>query len=153
METFKHSDFAAAGIPERFVQDNHSMSAKNVLRGLHFQRDPHAQGKLVRCVRGRVFDVVADIRHGSPTFGNWLSAELSHDNRLMLYVSPGLAHGFLVLSDGAEVIYKCTQEYSPESESGIIWDDPDLNIDWPVKEPLLSARDAALPRLADLGGR
>ena len=151
-ETFKSSDFASAGITESFMQDNHSLSAKNVLRGLHFQREPHAQGKLVRCVRGRVFDVVADIRRGSPTFRKWLSVELSSDNRLMLYVPPGLAHGFLVLSDEAEVIYKCTKEYAPDSDGGIIWNDPDLNIAWPVKKPLLSARDAELPTLADSGG-
>jgi dTDP-4-dehydrorhamnose 3,5-epimerase len=149
METYKRSDFAAAGITEQFVQDNHSASARGVLRGLHFQKGPNAQGKLVRCVRGKVFDVVADIRRDSPTFGKWASVELSGDNRKIIYVPAGLAHGFLALSGGAEVLYKCTKEYSPANESGIIWNDPDLDIDWPVKEPILSARDIKLPTLGE----
>jgi dTDP-4-dehydrorhamnose 3,5-epimerase len=110
METYRHSDFSKAGIREHFVQDNHSRSVRGVLRGLHYQENPHAQVKLVRCLRGRIFDVAVDIRTGSTTYGRWLGAELSGDNNLMLYVPAGFAHGFLVLSEIAEVLYKCTEE-------------------------------------------
>lgn len=151
METYKRSDFAAAGIREHFVQDNHSISSKNVLRGLHYQKNPNAQGKLVRCIRGKIFDVAVDIRKGSPTFRQWVGVELSEENRLMLYIPPAFAHGFVVLGDAAEVVYKCTKEYSPADEGGIIWNDPGLNIDWPVKEPLLSGKDEKYPRLGDAG--
>src|SRR5271169_1124185 len=121
MEVYKHSDFAREGIPEYFVQDNHSKSAQFVLRGLHYQKDPAAQGKLVRCLKGRIFDVAVDIRKGSPTYGKWTGIELSEDNRQMLYIPPAFAHGFLTLSSTAEMIYKCTKEYSPEHDRGIIW--------------------------------
>lgn len=150
LEFYKHSDFKKAGIKEEFVQDNHSGSIRGVLRGLHFQREPEAQGKLLRCIRGEIFDVAVDIRRDSPTFGRWVSVILSEENRKMLYIPPGFAHGFQVLSDTAEVIYKTTREYSPGHEAGIIWNDPELNIDWPIKEPLLSVRDRQWPMLKEL---
>jgi dTDP-4-dehydrorhamnose 3,5-epimerase len=149
-EIYKYSDFTQIGINEHFVQDNYSRSKKGVLRGLHFQKDPNAQGKLVQCIKGKIFDVAVDIRKGSPTFGKWISAELSGDNYHMLYVPPSFAHGFVVLSKIAEVLYKCTKEYSKEDDSGIIWNDPDLNIKWPVKKPVLSEKDAKLPKLCDV---
>lgn len=149
METYKHSDFVRAGIAEHFVQDNHSRSSGGVLRGLHYQIAPHAQGKLVRCLRGAVYDVAVDIRKNSPTFGSWVEVELSEENGLMLYVPPGFAHGFLVLSDSADVLYKCTAEYCPEDDRGIIWNDPDLNIHWPINTPSLSEKDSRHPRLRD----
>jgi dTDP-4-dehydrorhamnose 3,5-epimerase len=149
METYKQSKFANAGIKEHFVQDNHSRSVRGVLRGLHYQKDPHAQGKLVRCLHGKIFDVAVDIRIGSPTFGKWAGAELSGDNNLMLYVPKGFAHGFLVLSDTTEVLYKCTEEYAPEDDRGILWNDPTINIAWPVTDPLLSEKDRTRPLLKD----
>jgi dTDP-4-dehydrorhamnose 3,5-epimerase len=149
LETYRHSDFASAGIPQHFVQDNHSRSSGGVLRGLHYQKDPRAQGKLVRCLAGRIFDVAVDIRTGSPAYGKWAGVELSGDNSRMLYVPPGFAHGFLVLSDHAEVAYKCTEEYSPAHDRGIIWNDPDIGVRWPRSVPVLSAMDAQHPRLRD----
>lgn len=148
-ELYKHSDFVQAGIKEHFIQDNYSRSIKNVLRGLHYQKHPRAQGKLVRCLKGRIFDAMVDIRIGSSTFGRWVGHELSEDDGLMLYVPPGFAHGFVVLSDEAEVLYKCTEEYSPESERGIIWNDPEIGIRWPVQYPILSERDRRHPLLKD----
>ncbi len=148
-ETYKYSDFKKAGIKEYFVQDNHTKSTKGVLRGLHYQRKPKAQGKLLKCINGKIFDVSVDIRKGSPTFMKWLGLELSQDNNLMLYIPPGFAHGFVVLSESAEIIYKCTEEYSPKHESGIIWNDPDINIDWPINNPILSEKDKQLPLLKD----
>ncbi len=150
LEFYKRSDFFKAGIKEEFVQDNHSCSVRGVLRGLHFQREPEAQGKLLRCTRGEIFDVAVDIRKDSPTFGKWISLILSEENKRMLYIPPGFAHGFQVLSDVAEILYKTTREYSPEHEAGIIWNDPELNIDWPIKEPLLSERDRQWPTLKEL---
>jgi dTDP-4-dehydrorhamnose 3,5-epimerase len=149
METYKHSDFANAGIREHFVQDNLSRSVRGVLRGLHYQKNPHAQGKLVRCLQGRIFDAAVDIRIGSATYGRWVGAELSGDNDLMLYVPAGFAHGFLVLSETAEVMYKCTEEYAPEDDRGILWNDPEVNIAWPVTEPVLSGKDRTHPLLKD----
>jgi dTDP-4-dehydrorhamnose 3,5-epimerase len=149
METYKYSDFARTGIKEYFVQDNYSRSSMGVLRGLHYQKNPNAQGKLVQCIKGRIFDVAVDIRRGSPTFRRWVSAELSEDNNLMLYVPPAFAHGFVVLSESADVVYKCTGEYVPQDDRGIIWNDPDLGITWPVKDPLLSEKDARHPLLKD----
>jgi len=153
METYKESDFGSAGIDTDFVQDNHSKSVKGVLRGLHYQKEPFAQGKLVRCIRGRIFDVAVDIRKGSPTFGKWVGYELSEENRLMLWIPKGFAHGFLTLSDEAEVIYKVSGgEYNPDYDAGIRWDDPDIGINWPVKlveEVLLSEKDRNLPFLKD----
>lgn len=147
METYRHSDFAGFGITEAFAQDNHSRSLRGVLRGLHYQKAPHAQGKLVRAVVGEVFDVAVDIRKGSRTYGKWVGEILSAENRRMLYVPAGFAHGFCVLSEVAEVFYKSTREYAPDSDAGIIWNDPDIGIQWPIDKPLLSEKDAALPRL------
>jgi dTDP-4-dehydrorhamnose 3,5-epimerase len=146
MEAYKFSEFVSNGISVRFVQDNFSRSTRRgVLRGLHYQKDPKAQGKLVMVLRGRIWDVAVDIRRGSPTYGRWVAAELSEDEHTMLWVPPGFAHGFCVLSDGADVLYKCTEEYAPELDRGIRWDDPDLAISWPVAEPVLSEKDASLP--------
>lgn len=148
MESYNRRRFAAAtGVDPEFVQDNHSRSAKGVLRGLHYQlRQP--QGKLVRVVQGAVFDVALDIRPGSPTFGRWAGVELTADNQRQLWVPPGLAHGFVVLSDSADFLYKTTDYYAPEHERCIAWDDPALGIDWPlaahgIAAPLLSAKDRA----------
>ena len=149
METCKYSDFAAFGIAERFVQDNHSRSVKGVLRGLHYQNPPHAQGKLIRVVVGEIFDVAVDIRKGSPTYGKWVGVKLSAENRRMLYIPPGFAHGFCVLSDVAEVVYKVTAEYAPECEAGIIWNDPGIGIEWPIKHPIISSKDAQWPTLRE----
>ena len=141
LEIYKHMDFAAAGIQEHFVQDNYSRSTRGSLRGLHYQKKPKAQGKLVSCLRGTIFDVAVDIRKGSPHYGKWAGVELSEENRQMLYVPPGFAHGFQIVSKSADVIYKCTQEYSPTDDRGIIWNDPDIHISWPVKDPILSSKD------------
>jgi dTDP-4-dehydrorhamnose 3,5-epimerase len=149
LELYKHTDFVRGGIAEHLVQDNYSRSSKGVLRGMHYQKTPAAQGKLVMCLKGRIFDVALDIGKGSPQYGKWVSAELSDENRQMLYVPPGFAHGFQVLSDTAEVMYKCTHEYSPADDRGIIWDDPDINIAWPLRDPVLSAKDKLLPLLRD----
>jgi dTDP-4-dehydrorhamnose 3,5-epimerase len=149
METYKYSDFVQAGINEHFLQDNYSRSSIGVLRGLHYQKDPHAQGKLVQCVQGRIFDIAVDIRKGSPTFRHWVGVELSEENSCMLYVPPSFAHGFLVLSESADVLYKCTREYVSAADRGIIWNDPDINIQWPVKKPVLSEKDGKHPLLKD----
>ncbi len=146
-EIYKFSDFKQFGIDRQFVQVNHSRSKKNVLRGLHYQLKPMAQGKFVHAVVGKIFDVVVDIRKGSPWFGKWVSIILSSENQKMLYVPEGFAHGFSVLSDTAEVIYYCTNEYAPEYDRGILWDDSELKIGWPVKNPLLSEKDSQLPVL------
>lgn len=130
METYKKSDFAAAGIDKEFVQDNESASTKGVLRGLHFQKN-HTQGKLVRVIRGEVYDVAVDVRPGSETFGKWVGLTLSSEKKNMLYIPEGFAHGFLVLSDIAEFIYKCTDVYDPSSEGGIPWNDPAIAVEWP----------------------
>lgn len=149
VETYKYSDFATFGLGERFVQDNQSRSLQGVLRGLHYQKRAKQQGKLVRVVAGEVFDVAADIRKNSPTFGKWVGVILSADNRRALYVPPGFAHGFCVLSDIADVFYKATEEYAPDHERGISWNDPDLGISWPIAAPRLSPRDARLPPLRE----
>jgi dTDP-4-dehydrorhamnose 3,5-epimerase len=149
-ESFNQRAFnEAVGQPVDFVQDNHSRSAKGVLRGLHFQRPPHAQGKLVRVTQGSVFDVAVDIRPDSATFGRWVGVELSGVNHRQLWIPAGLAHGFLVTSDSADFLYKTTDYYRPESEGSVRWDDPDLAIAWPLEgiTPALSAKDAAAPRL------
>lgn len=149
METFHAKKYADAGIPGSFVQDNFSRSARGTLRGLHFQ-EPRAQGKLVQVLAGAVYDVVVDVRRGSPTFGKWEGVELSAQNRRQLWVPPGFAHGFCVLSDFADFHYKCTALYCPETERAIAWNDPDLAIAWPLSgPPLLSPKDAAAPRLKD----
>jgi dTDP-4-dehydrorhamnose 3,5-epimerase len=147
METYKMPDFVTAGVKANFVQDNHSRSTKGILRGLHYQNPPFAQGKLVRAVRGEIFDVAVDIRMGSPTWGKWIGVILSEENKNILYVPETFAHGFCVLSEVAEVIYKTTNAYSAEAEAGVIWNDEDLNIEWPVKEPILSEKDQKLPSL------
>lgn len=149
LETFQAARYAEAGIKERFVQDNHSRSGKGVLRGLHFQRS-HPQGKLVSVSRGEVFDVAVDIRKGSPTFGHWAGITLSDENHRQLYVPPGCAHGFCVLSEIADFQYKCTDYYHPEDEGCLRWNDPEVGIDWPEKNPLLSEKDAAAPGLKEL---
>lgn len=148
METFQSKRYRDAGIEHDFVQDNMSRSVYGTLRGLHFQ-EPNPQGKLVQVVSGSVFDVAVDIRVGSPTFGKWVGAELSAENKHQLWVPPGFAHGFCVTSESADFVYKCTALYAPENERGIRWDDPDLNIPWPVKQPLLSKKDAVAPVLKE----
>jgi dTDP-4-dehydrorhamnose 3,5-epimerase len=150
IETYKRSDFAAAGIDVDFVQENHSKSVRGTLRGLHFQRAPKAQAKLVRAIEGEVFDVVVDIRKGAPTFGRWEAVELSAENRLSVYVPAGYAHGFCVTSAEAQVVYKTSAEYAPELEGGVRWDDPALAIPWPITAPILSPRDGRWPNLADV---
>lgn len=144
METWNEKVFREAGIEATFVQDNHSRSVRNTLRGLHYQLPPHAQGKLVRVTRGEVFDVAVDLRRNSPSFGQWVGEYLSEDNKRMLWIPPGFAHGFLVTSDIADFQYKCTAFYAPEYERSIRWDDPDLAIEWGVedlKRILLSEKD------------
>jgi dTDP-4-dehydrorhamnose 3,5-epimerase len=149
LESWNARSFADAGLDVAFVQDNHSRSAKGVLRGLHYQIvDP--QGKLVRVTHGAVFDVAVDIRRSSPHFGRWVGYELSDANKRMLWVPPGFAHGFVVLSETADFLYKCTSLYAPAHDRGIAWNDPAIDIDWPIAvPPALSAKDAAAPRLAD----
>ncbi len=147
MEMYKFSDFSKAGITEYFVQDNYSNSEKNTLRGLYYQKNPAAQGKLILCLKGRIFDVAVDIRKDSPTYKHRIATELSEENSSMLYVPPLFAHGFLVLSHTAEIIYKCTEEYSPENDRGIIWNDPDININWATEMPILSDKDKKHPVL------
>jgi dTDP-4-dehydrorhamnose 3,5-epimerase len=147
METYKMPDFGTAGIKGNFVQENHSRSSNGVLRGLHYQNPPSAQGKLVRVIRGKIFDVAVDIRKNSPTWGKWVGVILSEENKNAIYAPEGFAHGFCVLSEIAEVIYKTTDVYCPESEAGIIWNDAELNIEWPVSAPILSEKDKKLPTL------
>ena len=147
LETFRADRFAAAGIPDLFVQDNHSRSVRGTLRGLHWQwRKP--QAKLVRVVSGSIFDVVVDVRRGSPTFGQWLGFEMSADRFTQLYVPVGFAHGFCVTSEVADVEYKSSEVYDPQGEAGLIWNDPGVGVDWPMRSPLLSAKDAAYGRLS-----
>lgn len=148
METYHAGHFSHAGIDFQFVQDNHSRSARGVLRGIHYQ-EPNAQGKLVRCTRGALFDVAVDVRVGSPHFGKWYAVELTEANKKMLWIPPGFAHGFCALTDGADLVYKCTALYDPSADRTLLWNDPDLAIDWPIKDPLLSPKDAAAPRLKD----
>jgi dTDP-4-dehydrorhamnose 3,5-epimerase len=152
LESYKHSEFLAAGLDLRFVQENHSCSAHGVLRGLHYQRPPHAQAKLIRVVSGEVFDVAVDIREGSPTFGKWIGVSLSAANNRLLYIPAGFAHGFCVVSDQAEVVYKTTAEYAPQSEHGARWDDPALGIAWPISDVTLSDRDRRWPGLIGAKG-
>ncbi|MEA3494333.1 MAG: dTDP-4-dehydrorhamnose 3,5-epimerase [Candidatus Margulisiibacteriota bacterium] len=149
-ECYKTSDFAVVGIKGSFSQVNHSRSTKGVLRGLHYQSDPMAQGKLVKVVAGEVFDVAVDLRKSSPTFGRWVGEDLSADNKKMLYIPEGFAHGFCVTSDIAEVVYFVIGgEYSPEHDRGIIWNDPDVGIKWPLKEISVSKKDKVHPCLKD----
>ena len=151
-ESFNARQFAAiTGLDLSFVQDNHSQSIKGVLRGIHYQLPPAAQGKLVRVVEGVAFDVAVDLRRSSPTFGQWMAVELSAENHRQIWVPPGFGHAFLALSDSVQLLYKTTDYYAPEYDRAIRWDDPDLDIAWPLggAEPLLSAKDAAAPQLAD----
>mgnify|MGYP001430981290 CR=1 FL=1 len=150
LETFQAERYAdLAGITLPFVQDNHSRSARGVLRGLHFQKNK-PQGKLIRVVKGEVYDVAVDIRQGSPTFGQWEGIILSEENKTQLWVPPGFAHGFVVLSDTADFEYKCSDYYDPSDEGSILWNDPELNIPWPIDNPKLSEKDANAKKLADL---
>ena len=151
METYKKSEFAENGIGLDFIQDNHSKSTKGVLRGLHYQAKPKMQPKLVRCINGEIFDVAVDIRPNSKTFGKWVGAVLSAENKNMLYIPEGFAHGFVVCSDEAEIVYKAGEEYSAEQDRGILWNDPDIGVDWNIDfEPLLSEKDKNQPRLKDI---
>jgi dTDP-4-dehydrorhamnose 3,5-epimerase len=149
LETYQQQKYAEAGIPKPFVQDNQSYSTKNVLRGLHFQLR-HPQGKLVRVTQGSVFDVAIDVRKNSPTFGKWHGEIISAENKKQMYVPENFAHGFCVLSDSAEFLYKCTDFYTPGDEVGLIWNDPQLGIEWPIDQPILSDKDAVLPSWADV---
>jgi dTDP-4-dehydrorhamnose 3,5-epimerase len=149
LETYHLEKYQAGGIRELFVQDNHSFSDGKILRGLHAQIE-HPQGKLVRAALGEIFDVAVDIRPGSPTFGKWVGEVLSADNFHQLYVPPGFAHGFCVVSKTAHVQYKCTELYRREDEICIAWDDPEIGIRWPIENPLLNAKDANAPRLAEI---
>lgn len=150
METYKKSDFAGNGIDIPFVQDNHSMSSKGVLRGLHFQKGRYAQGKLVRVVSGRAWDVAVDLRPQSITFKRWFGIEIDSVSGIMLYIPPGFAHGFVTLEDNTEFLYKCTAEYNAESEGGIRWDDPEIAVQWPITDVSVSPKDEKLPFLKDI---
>jgi dTDP-4-dehydrorhamnose 3,5-epimerase len=150
VETYREGPWRELGVAvDSFVQDNHSRSTRGTLRGLHFQTRP-GQAKLVRCARGAVFDVAVDLRRDSPTFGEWEGHELSDRNHLQLFVPVGFAHGFLVVSEEADVAYKLSSYYDPETESGIVWDDPDVGVEWPVSEPQVSDRDRDAPRLTEV---
>lgn len=151
METYKKSEFYANGIEIEFNQDNHSKSTAHVLRGLHFQKAPYGQAKIVRCTRGRIYDVAVDIRPESKTFGKYVKVELSEDNKQMLFIPEGFAHGFVVLSEEAELNYKASGEYAPQADCGIIWNDKDINIDWKIDfEPILSEKDTKQKTLKEL---
>ena len=149
LETFNAGVFEECGLPVNFVQDNHSRSGRGVLRGLHYQF-PSWQGKLVRVVSGEIFDVAVDIRPESPTYGQWYGVTLSGENKHQLYIPPGYAHGFCVLSETVDVTYKCTALYNPSEDAGVRWDDPDIGIDWPISEPLVSEKDRNAPLLKDI---
>lgn len=149
-ESYSEAAFRAAGLPTDFVQDNQSLSAKGILRGLHFQKPPYAQGKLVRVIKGAVLDVVVDLRSSSPTYGQHFAIELNEDNKTMFWVPPGFAHGFLTLTDDTIFVYKVTGLYNKESEGGLLWNDPALGINWGVENPLLSDKDRILPLLSEL---
>tara|TARA_B100000886_G_scaffold302649_1_gene232812 strand:+ start:46 stop:591 length:546 start_codon:yes stop_codon:yes gene_type:complete len=152
METYKRSEFVDNGLDDAFVQDNFSHSVRGVLRGLHFQKAPEAQAKLVKVVRGAIFDVAVDIRRDSPTFGQWQGVSLTEENGHMFYIPAGFAHGFCVLSEEVDFTYKVSAEYAPALDRGVRWNDPAIGIDWPMETPLLSEKDEALPLLetADL---
>jgi dTDP-4-dehydrorhamnose 3,5-epimerase len=149
LECYKESEFIQGGISSKFIQENLSCSARGVLRGLHYQLNPNAQAKLVSVASGDIFDVAVDLRMGSSTYGRWVSQRLSSDNHAMLFVPAGFAHGFCVLSEGAFVIYKVDREYARASERGVRWDDPALAIEWPIRDPVMSEKDAFLPFLRD----
>ena len=149
VELYKKTDFLEVGIKDPFLQVSYSHSTKNVLRGLHYQKNPCAQAKLVRAAKGKIFDVAVDIRKGSPSFGKWVSAYLDSEKMNMLYVPEGFAHGFLAISDEVDLEYYCSKEYCPENEAGIIYNDPALNIAWPSENPILSDKDLAFPCLKE----
>lgn len=149
METYNSAKTSEAGVPEVFVQDNHSRSTQGVLRGLHFQY-PQWQGKLVRAISGEIFDVAVDMRSDSETYGKWFGILLNDENKQQLYVPPGFAHGFCVTSDIADVAYKCTSDYQPNQDTGFLWNDPEIGIEWPIENPLLSEKDAKLGKFSDL---
>lgn len=149
LETWAQHRYAEAGVPEVFVQDNLSKSRAGVLRGLHLQH-PFGQGKLVQVLQGEVFDVAVDVRVGSPSFGQWYGCHLSADNHRQMYIPPGFAHGFAVLADDTLFAYKCTEAYHRETELGVAWNDPAIGIEWPLQDPVLSAKDAAYPRLSEI---
>jgi len=149
LETWSQKRYAELGLPDRFVQDNMSFSTRGILRGLHLQH-PHGQGKLVHVIQGEVFDVAVDVRVGSPTFGHWDGVLLSGENRKQIYIPPGFAHGFCVTGESALFAYKCTELYHRETELGIIWNDPDVGIEWPVESPILSDKDKVFPTLAQV---
>ena len=151
-ETWNQARYREAGISADFVQDNLSLSHRGVLRGLHFQVPPRAQGKLVSVLQGSVFDVAVDLRTASPTFGQWVGVELSSENLRQMYIPEGFAHGFLVTSESALFSYKCTDVYSPQHERSLRWDDPEIGIEWPVADPILSPKDAAAPTMAEITG-
>ena len=148
-ELFKKTEFEKNGLLSQFVQVNSSRSVKNVLRGLHYQLNPKAQGKLVSVTQGEIFDVAVDIRKSSATYGQWVSSVLSSEKKNMLYIPPGFAHGFCALSDIADVVYYCTEEYSPNHERGVLWSDPAIGVEWPVSQPIVSEKDVMLPLLKD----
>ena len=147
IELYKESNFIKKNINTKFIQDNFSHSNKNVLRGLHYQKNPNAQAKLVTALRGEIFDVAVDIRKDSPTYGKWVGEILSENNHKLLYIPEGFAHGFCVLSEEADVLYKVSQEYSPEDEKGILWNDTEINIAWPIDKTILQEKDSMLPIL------
>jgi dTDP-4-dehydrorhamnose 3,5-epimerase len=149
LETYNVERYRAAGLDASFVQDNLSFSRRGTLRGLHFQ-NPQPQGKLVHAVHGGIFDVAVDLRPDSSNFGRWTSVVLSDSNKRQCYIPPGFAHGFCVISDTALVAYKCTELYNPQADASLLWNDPDIGIDWPVTNPIISAKDAAAPRLRDI---
>lgn len=148
METYNAVAFRKAGLPETFLQDNHSGSTLGVVRGLHYQL-LNPQGKLVRCILGSIFDVAVDVRRGSPHFGRWIGSELTAENRRMLWIPSGFAHGFATTSDRAEVLYKCTTVWDAETDRSLLWNDPEIGINWPVADPIISPKDAVAPRLRD----
>lgn len=151
LETFKKKDFVNAGINEDFIQDNHSKSSYGVLRGLHYQKKPNVQAKLVRCTRGKILDVAVDIRPSSPSFLKWVKRELTEENKYQLFIPKGFAHGFAAMSDIVEVMYKVSGDYSPKDENSILWSDSDINIDWGIDfEPLLSEKDKTAKSIKEL---
>ncbi|HMC06158.1 MAG TPA: dTDP-4-dehydrorhamnose 3,5-epimerase [Solirubrobacterales bacterium] len=152
VETFSDESWRELGVTAGFVQDNHSRSGRGTLRGLHFQTSP-GQAKLVRCLRGRIWDVAVDLRRDSPTYGRWEGHELDDERHRQFFVPVGYAHGFCVMSEVADVAYKLTSRYDPATEAGIAWDDPDVAVEWPISEPILSDRDRSAPRLAEIGDR
>lgn len=151
MESYSKRDFEAAGIMANFVQDNRSFSSKKgIIRGLHFQRNPMCQAKLLTCLKGEILDVAVDLRKDSPTYKKWISVKLSAENKKQIFIPKGFAHGFLTLTDDVEIMYKCDEFYSPESDGGIRFDDPEIGVDWGIKDPILSEKDKNAPFLKDI---